>query len=254
MISNTKQILIQSFTEFFDDEFEKIQNQVKNHDGPIEHKNPFFVTYNVDPIQFQNHKNVVAEKLNILKNIMDMNIKEIFFRPYTDKNIIALISMEMRTMDLIRSINEYMRADANLYLEWGDLIHYNRFGSQILSQYREKEVGKDNIKNVERLISSELLGFSGDWYDNESLILSSKKRFGFRSRQLIGKICNSFRNFISFIHNNTLKLCWEKLRRWYNKIWSYIRRNIWIQIAIGWTLFAVFSGFCQALFQKYLIN
>lgn len=256
LINNIEQILMQSFTEFFHAEFDQIQNRVepfKKANSLTEDKNPFFITYNVDPEQSQNHKHVVAEKFRILKGIIDINIKEVFFKPYTDKDIIALINIELKTMDLVRAINEYMRADASLYLEWGDPVRYNRFDSQILSQYREKEVDKDNIKNVERLISSELLGFSGDWYDNESLILLSKNSFYFRSRQLINKASNLLGNFMLFI-KNTLKLCWEKLRRCYNRIWSYIRRNTWIQIAIGWTLFAAFSGLCQALFQKYLIN
>ena len=121
LIKNIKQILIESFTDFFHNEFKKIQNRVKENDSPIEQKNPLFVTYNVGPIQFQEYKNVVAEKLHILKDIVDMNIKEAFFKPYTNTNIIALINMEIRTMDLVKAINEYVRADASLYWNGGIL-------------------------------------------------------------------------------------------------------------------------------------
>ena len=147
-----------------------------------------------------------------------------------------------------------MRADASLYLQWRGPIYYNQFDSQMLSQYNQEEANEENIKDIRQIISNELIDFSDNWYDNESLILSSKRSFYFRTRQLIDKIHRLLRGFVSFIYNNTLKLCWEKLRRCYNKIWSYIRRNTWIQIAIGWTAFALFSGLCQALFQKYLIN
>ena len=254
LVKNKKQVLIKSFIDFFHDEVGKIQDRVEQNDGPTEHKNPLFVTYYVDPKQFQDHKNVVSEKFQILKDITDINIKEVFFKPYTDKDIIALINIQTKTMDLVKAINEYMRADASLYLEWRDSVFYNRFDSQMLSQYKQEEADKDNIKNVEQTISSELRDFSDDWYDNESLILSSKNNFYFRSRQLIDKIRNLLRNFTSFIFNNILKLCWEKLRRCYNRTWSYIKRNKWIQIVMGWTAFALFSGLCQALFQKYLIN
>ena len=173
LINNKKQVLIKSFSDFFHDEFGKMQNQAKRNHSPTEDKNPFFVTYNVDPEQFQDHKNVVAEKLHILKDIMDIKIKEVFFKPYADKDIIALINMETKIMDLVRAINEYMRADASLYLKWKNDVRYNWFDSQMLSQYREEEANTDNIKNVEQLISSELKDFSNNWYDNESLILSS---------------------------------------------------------------------------------
>ena len=184
LINNIRQILIQSFTDFFTDEFEQIQNQVRQNDSPTEHKDPFFITYNVDPKKFQNYKNIIAEKLYILKDIRDINIKEVFFKPYRNKDIISLINMKIRTMDLVRSINEYMRADASLYLEWPGPVRYGRFYSQMLSQYREEEADKENIKNVERLISDEIGDFSDNWYDNESLISSSKNSFYFRSRQL----------------------------------------------------------------------
>ena len=254
LINNIKQILIKSFTEFFDDEFGKIQIRVEQNNSPTEHKNSFFVTYNVDPTQFREHKNVVAEKLYTLKDIMDIKIKEVFFKPYTNENIISLIKMEMRTMDLVRATNEYMRADASLYLEWRDLVHYSRFDSQMLSEYKQEEVDTENIKNVERLISSELRDFSGDWYNNESLILSSKNSFYFRSRQLIDKIYNSLRGFVSSIFNNILKLSFQKLYKCWRKIISYVRKNTWVQIVIGYTLLSIFSGFCQAIFQKWIVK
>lgn len=254
LIKNIKQILIKSFTDFFDDEFGRILDQAEHNPSPTEQKYPFLVTYNVDPNQFQDHKNVVAEKLYILKDIRDMNIKEAFFKLYRDKDLISLINMETKIMDLVKAINEYIRADASLYLKWGDHILYDRFDSQILSQYGGNKPDKENIKNVKQIISDELKDFSEDWYDNESLILSSKKRFGFRSRQRIDKIRNSLSNFISFIYNNILKLCLEKLRKYYSKIRSYIIRNTWIQIVIGYTLLSIFSGFCQAIFQKWIVK
>ena len=51
LISNIKQVLIKSFTDFFHDEFNKIQNQVERFNETnnlTEDKNPFFVTYNVN--------------------------------------------------------------------------------------------------------------------------------------------------------------------------------------------------------------
>ncbi len=257
LVNNIKQILIKSFTDFFHDEFGKIQNRVEQNMSPTDHKNPFFVTYNVDPKQFQEHKNVVAEKLYILKDIVDMNIKETFFKPYTNTKIIALINMQTRTMDLIRTINEYIRANASLYLEWKsdtpyDELRYDTFDSQILSEYKTQKIDQENIKNVKELILNEFRNFSDNWYDNESFVLSSKKKFHFRIRQRTDKICNSLGDFILLIYNNTLKLGFKKLHERYNKISSYIRRNTWIQIAIGYTLLSIFSGFCQAIFQKYI--
>ena len=122
LINNKKQILIKSFTDFFHDEFGKIQNQVEQSSSPVEDKYPFFVTYNVDLKQLQDYKDAVAEKIHILEEIMDINIKEVFFKPYTNKNIISLIGIELKTMDLVRAINEYIRTDASLYLEWGDRV------------------------------------------------------------------------------------------------------------------------------------
>ena len=254
LINNIRQILIQSFISFFDDEFGKIQSQVRQNDSPTEQKNLFFLTYNVDPKQFQEHKNVVAKKLRILKNIRDMNIKEVFFKPYTNKDIISLISMEIRTMDLVRAINEYMRADASLYLQWRDPVLYNRFDSQILRQYREKEADKDNIKNAEQLILSELKDFDNYWYDNESLILSSKKRFGFRSRQLTDKIYNLLGNFIAFIFKNTPKWFWKKLCKCWNKIRLFVRKHEWARIGIGYIVLSIFAGLFQALFSSSTVK
>ena len=117
----------------------------------------------------------MAEKLRILKDIADMNIKETFFKPYTNENIIALINMEVKTMDLVKAINEYIRADASLYLKWIYPASYYRFDSQMLSQYRKDEPDKENIKNVRQIISNGTQGFFGELYDNESLILSSKR-------------------------------------------------------------------------------
>ena len=88
----------------------------------------------------------MAKKLRTLKDITDINIKEVFFKPYTDKDIIALISMEIRTIDLVKTINEYVRADASLYLQWRDHVFYDRFDSQMLSKYREEKPEKENIK------------------------------------------------------------------------------------------------------------
>ena len=110
---------------------------------------------NVDPKQFQEYKNVVAEKLHILKGITDINIKEVFFKPYTNENIIALIDMEIKTMDLVRAINEYVRADASLYLKWNNDVRYDRFDSQMLSQYRQEEPNKENIEDVKQIILNE---------------------------------------------------------------------------------------------------
>ena len=257
LINNIKQILMKSFTDFFHDEFKKIQNRVKQNKSPIEQKNPLFVTYNVSPTQFQDHKNVVSEKLHILKDIIGINIKEVFFKPYRDKNIIALINIELKTMDLVRAVNEYMRADASLYLEWGDPIRYNRFYSQMLSEYEEVVVDKENIKNVKQIISNEFKDFLENWYDNESLILSSKKRFGFRSRQLIDKMDNSLRVSLSFTYNNILKLSCQKLYGCCKKILSflsYLGKNTWIQIGISYTFLAVVSGAFQALFSSATVK
>ena len=175
LINNIKQILIKSFTDFFHDEFERIQDQAERNPSPTEHKNPFFVTYNVDPKKFQEYKNVVAGKLHILKGITDINIKEVFFKPYTNENIIVLIDMEIKTMDLVRAINEYVRADASLYLKWNNDVRYDRFDSQMLSQYRQEEPNKENIEDVKRIILNEYRDFVGDSYDNESLISSNKE-------------------------------------------------------------------------------
>ena len=254
LVNNVKQVLIKSFIGFFDYEFGRVQNQVKQNNSPTEDKNPFFVTYNVDLKQFQEHKNVVAGKLHTLKDIMDINIKEVFFKPYTNEDIIALINIEIKTMDLIRAINEYVRADACLYLQWPDHVRYNRFNSQMLSEYREREAGKENIKNAEQIILDELRNFSNDWYDNDFLILSSKNSFYFRSRQRIDRMYNSLRGFVSFIYNNILKLSFQKLCGCCKKILSYIRQNTWIQIVIGYTLLSIFTGFCQAIFQKWIVT
>ncbi len=89
LINNRHQILTQSFTEFFDEEFGKIQDRVKQNDSPTEDENPFFVTYNVDLKQFQEHKNVVAGKLDTLKDIIGISIKEVFFKPYKDEDCTA---------------------------------------------------------------------------------------------------------------------------------------------------------------------
>ena len=254
LINNIKQILIKSFTDFFHDEFERIQDQAERNPSPTEHKNPFFVTYNVDPKKFQEYKNVVAGKLHILKGITDINIKEVFFKPYTNENIIVLIDMEIKTMDLVRAINEYVRADASLYLKWNNDVRYDRFDSQMLSQYRQEEPNKENIEDVKRIILNEYRDFVGDSYDNESLISSSKKKFRFRSRQRIDKIYNSLRGFVSSIFNNILKLSFQKLYKYWRKIISYVRKNTWVQIVIGYTLLSIFSGFCQAIFQKWIVK
>ena len=191
----------------------------------------------------------MAEKLRIVKGVTDVNIKEVFFKPYTNENIIALINMQIRTMDFVKAINEYMRADASLYLQWKDPVLYSLFDSQMLSQYREEKPDKENIKNVEELISSEIRNFSDDWYDNESLISSSKSNFYFRRRQLIDKICNSLGNFISFISNNVLKLSFRKLYERYNKIRLYIRENEWIRVGISYTFLAIVTALFQTLFS-----
>ena len=254
LINNKKQILIKSFTDFFHDEFGKIQNQVEQSSSPVEDKYPFFVTYNVDLKQLQDYKDAVAEKIHILEEIMDINIKEVFFKPYTNKNIISLIGIELKTMDLVRAINEYIRTDASLYLEWGDRVLYNQFYSQMLSQYKQEEANEENIKDVRQIISDKLIDFSEDWYDSEFLISSSKKKFRFRSRQRIDKIYNSLRGFVSSIFNNILKLSFQKLYKYWRKIISYVRKNTWVQIVIGYTLLSIFSGFCQAIFQKWIVK
>ena len=254
LINNKKQILIKSFTDFFHDEFGKIQNQVEQSSSPAEDKYPFFVTYNVDLKQLQDYKDAVAEKIHILEEIMDINIKEVFFKPYTNKNIISLIGIELKTMDLVRAINEYIRTDASLYLEWGDRVLYSQFYSQMLSQYKQEEANEENIKDVRQIISDKLIDFSEDWYDSEFLISSSKKKFRFRSRQRIDKIYNSLRGFVSSIFNNILKLSFQKLYKYWRKIISYVRKNTWVQIVIGYTLLSIFSGFCQAIFQKWIVK
>ena len=157
-------------------------------------------------------------------------------------------------MDLVRAINEYVRADAYLYLEWGDRVLYNRFNSQMLSQYREEEPDEKNIKNVKQIISNELTDFSGDWYDNESLISSSKNSFCFRSRQLMDKIHRLLRGLASFIYNNILKLCFGKLHKCYHRIRSYIRNHEWIRILIGYVVLSILTGLCQAIFQKWIVG
>ncbi len=252
LINNINQILINSFTDFFQDEFERIQDQAERNPSPTEQKRPFFVTYNVDLKQFQDHKNVVAEKLHILKDVADMNIREVFFELYTDKDdLIALINIELKTMDLVKAINEYIRADASLYLRWNDDVRYNRFDSQMLGQYREDKPDKENIKNVKQIISDELKDFSEDWYDNEVLILSSKNSFYFRSRQLIDKIYRFLRGFVSFIYNNILKLSFQKLYAFYSKIRSYVIEKTWIQVGISYTFLAIVTAFFQAPLSNY---
>ena len=184
---------------------------------------------------------------------MDINIKEVFFKPYKNKHIISLINMEIRTIDLVRSINEYMRADASLYLKWGDPIRYNQFHSQILSQYREEGADKDNIKYVEQIISGELRNFSNDWYDNETLISLSKNSFYFRSRRLTAKIYNLLGTFISFI-KNIPKWFWEKLCKCWSKIRLFVRKHEWVRIGIGYIVLSIFTGLFQAIFQKWIVG
>ena len=235
----------------------KIQSQVeyvRETNNLTKDKNPFFVTYNVDLKQFQDYKNVVAEKFHVLKDIMDVNIKEVFFKPYTNKDIIVLINIQIKTMDLVRAINEYIRADASVYLEWRYPIRYDQFGSQMLSEYKQEEADKENIKNVEQLISDEIGDFSDNWFDNETLISSSKNSFYFRSRQLIDKIHRLLRGFASFIYNNILKLCFGKLRECYHRIRAYIRNHEWIRILIGYVVLSILSGLCQAIFQKWIVG
>ena len=157
-------------------------------------------------------------------------------------------------MDLVKAINEYIRADASLYLRWNNDVHYDRFYSQMLSQYKSEGPDKENIENVEQIILDEYKDFVGDWYDNESLILSSKKKFYFRSRQRIDKIRSSLRRFVSFVYNNILKLNLQKLYNCYNKIRSYVIKNTWIQIGIGYIVLSIFTGLFQALFQKWIVG
>ena len=252
LINNKKQILIKSFTDFFHDEFGKIQNQVEQS-SPAEDKYPFFVTYNVDLKQFQDYKDAVAKKIHILEEIMDINIKEVFFKPYTNKNIISLIGIELKTMDLVRAINEYIRADASLYLEWGDRVLYNQFYSQMLSQYKQGEANEENIKDVRQIISDKLIDFSEDWYDSALLISSSKRSFYFRSRQRIDKICNSLGNFILFI-KNIPKLCWKNLCKCWNIIRLFVGKHEWARIGIGYIVLSIFAGLFQALFTSTTVK
>lgn len=122
IVSDLKYILIHTFSLLFEQEktgyFRAInaQSDSKKSKENFSEVDDVFLSYNIDEESIERDKESVLKKLKGLFKIQEANKKDVLFKKYSNQDLIILINLSLDIFDLMKSINEYIRGDALIYL------------------------------------------------------------------------------------------------------------------------------------------
>ena len=168
----------------------------------------------------------------------------------------------------MRAINEYIRGDASLYLEWkitGFPLRFDEFNSTLIKDFRDKKMTEDTLKLVRKRTSvkieeidemgSQLFKELSNNQNNISYSILRRKKhsgngfksFEFRSKELLVKLQLKTK----YIFSETISQIRKFGKKGVQKCINFARKT-WFQILIGYLVFSIISGFFQALFNIIL--
>ena len=270
IVSDLKYILIHTFSLLFQQEKASYFRTIKTQLDSKESKEAFFevddifLSYNIDEKSIESDKESVFKKLNVLFKIQNVNRKDILLKGYSNQELILFINLSLDIFDLMEAINEYVRGDALVYLDWGtwESPCFRHFNSTLLKDFRDTTITNDTLKLVREIIlvnideinelSSQFKELSNNQNKFSYSILRRKKysgngfkSFEFRSKEFIYKLQLKIKDFFAKINSVSKKNVQKTVRKG-KKILSIT----WVQILLGYITLSIISGFFQAWFNS----
>ena len=223
-----------------------------------------FLSYNIDEKSIESDKESVFKKLNVLFKIQNVNRKDILLKGYSNQELILFINLSLDIFDLMEAINEYVRGDALVYLDWGtwESPCFRHFNSTLLKDFRDTTITNDTLKLVREKISgkmeeindkaSQFKEFSNNQNYKPYSILRRKKNsrngfksFKFRSKEFLVKLQLKTK----VIFSKTFSQIGKFVKKLYQKFINLVRKP-WIHIPLAYVILSIISGFFQAWFNS----
>ena len=279
IVSDLKFILIHTFSVLFEQEKGRYYETMKRYYQPVKSQSDakesketifevddVFLSYNIDEESMERDKESLFKKLKGLFKIQSVNRKDILFKNYSNQKLNLLINLSLDVLDLIKAINEYVRGDALIYLDWGtfETPRFQNFNSTLLKDFRDTTITKDNLKLVRERISDKIKEINEDasqfreLSDNQNkfsyFILRRKKQAGngfksfeFRSKEFLAKLKAKTKVIFSVTISQVRKFGNKCVQKCIN-----LGRKTWFQILIGYIVLSALSGLFQAWFNKII--
>ena len=199
IVSDLKYILIFTFSLLFEDEKEKYSQIIMRTRPDLkESKLTFsevdntFVLYNVDEENLRDYKERIFKRLKSLFKIQNANRKDILLKDYSNQELMLLIDLSLGIFDLIRSINEYIRGDTSLYLEWKNIgypLRFDEFNSGLLEDFKDKAIAEAPLKLIRERISEKIKEINEDSSLRRKIDSDSGfKNYEFRLKEFLAKL------------------------------------------------------------------
>ena len=270
IVSDLKYILIHTFSLLFQQEKASYFRTIKTQLDSKESKEAFFevddifLSYNIDEKSIESDKESVFKKLNVLFKIQNVNRKDILLKGYSNQELILFINLSLDIFDLMEAINEYVRGDALVYLDWGtwESPCFRHFNSTLLKDFRDTTITNDTLKLVREKIlgkmeeindkASQFKEFSNNQNYKPYSILRRKKNsrngfksFEFRSKEFLVKLQLKTK----VIFSKTFSQIGKFVKKLYQKFINLVRKP-WIHIPLAYVILSIISGFFQAWFNS----
>lgn len=147
----------------------------------------------------------------------------------------------------MKSINEYIRGDALIYLDWGtwETPCFRYFNSTLLKDFRDTTITEDTLKLVREKISEKIEEI------NEENPLGRKinsgtgfKSYEFRLKELLAKLQVKTKTIFSLTISRIGKL----VKKHCQNFIVFVKKR-WFHIPLAYVILSVLSAFFQASFN-----
>lgn len=267
--SDIKYILIRTFSLAFKTKKGDYFSTTKTQSGSTENIEVFlnvddvFVSYNIDEESIENDKLLVFKKFKRLLKIQEVNRKDILLKNYPIQKLISLIDLSLDIFDLMKGINEYIRGDALLYLDWGtwETPCFQQFNSTLLKDFRDETITEDTLKLVRKRISQKIeeIDELGSQFKE---LANNQNKFSYSILRRKKQSGNGFKNF-EFLSKEFLYKLQLKTKDIFSKTISqtgqfgkkcvqkcvYLVKKPWFHIPLAYVILSILSALFQALFN-----
>ena len=258
IISDLTHILIHTFSLLFQEKKENYYQAMQTRPDSKESKKNFFevdfevddvfVSYNVDENSIVSDKESVFKKFKELFKIHNVSRKDILLKGYSNQQLILLINLSLGIFDLMRAINEYIRGDASLCLEWKNIgypLQFDEFNSVLLENFKNEAIAEDPLKLVRGRISEKIKEI------NEESSLGRKidsgsgfKSYEFRLKEFLFKLQLKIKDFLT----KTIPQIGKFVKKGGQKCINLVRKP-WFHIPLAYVILSILSAFFQAWFN-----
>ena len=275
IVSDLKYILVSTFSLLFQQEKEKYSQTMHSRQDLKECKKNFFevdfdvddvfVSYNIDENSIESDKESIFKKLKVLVKIQNVYRKDILLKDHSNQKLIHLINLSLDIFDLMRAINEYIRGDASVYLQWKrSSFRFNQFNSTLLEDFRGDNITEGTLKLVRERISEKIEEINENASQFKELsnnqntvsysILRWKKQsdngfksFEFRSKEFLYKSQLKIKGISSKTFSLLKKFGKKRVQQCKN-----LGSKTWVQILIGYVVLSALSGFFKLCSTRLL--